>query len=124
MAFPVNETATENISEIEEETTLELISRILHTYAYVAIGALLVLVNIPVFLIVVMRKALRESYLVLAAVFFNGGLTGMSAILVGTKRIFDSIDGENPVGHHQCVLNVCLFSENHSSPLIYCGLKW
>lgn len=43
----------------KEERFLSVISYLLHTYAYLVIGMLLAVVNIPVSLIVMTRKALR-----------------------------------------------------------------
>ncbi|MCP9263956.1 hypothetical protein DINM_007313 [Dirofilaria immitis] len=53
-----------------------------------------------------MRKALRNPYIVLATTFFNSELTGISAILLGVKRIIASINGEQLIDHHKCVLNI------------------
>lgn len=59
-------------------------------------------------------KHSRDLYLVLAFVFFNNGLTGISALSIGIKRIIDTNGGEVLIDHHECVLNVCLFSDKYS----------
>ncbi|CAG9530767.1 unnamed protein product [Cercopithifilaria johnstoni] len=109
MSFAVNETAAEDINVNANEEIIRTIGFILLTYGYVVAGILLTSVNIPVFLLVVTRKALRYPYLVLAVVFFNNGLTGICAILIGTKRIIDIADGEKLIDNHECVLNVYTF---------------
>uniref|UniRef100_A0A0R3RP60 G_PROTEIN_RECEP_F1_2 domain-containing protein n=1 Tax=Elaeophora elaphi TaxID=1147741 RepID=A0A0R3RP60_9BILA len=76
-----------------------------HIYGYLIIGPILVLVNTPVFLVVMMRKALRASYLILAIIFLNSSLTGMSAILVGTKRLLISTVEKQYIVHYNCVLD-------------------
>ncbi|VBB25329.1 unnamed protein product [Acanthocheilonema viteae] len=57
-------------------------------------------------------ECFRGSYFVLAILFLNSGLTGISAILLGTKRLLDVADGEDFIDHHECVLNmpILLFS--------------
>ncbi|VDO76886.1 unnamed protein product [Onchocerca flexuosa] len=111
-----NEVTTENVSIIvnKEGTVPSIISYILRTYAFLVIGTMLTLINIPVFLLIILRKALRSSYFVLAIVFLNNGLTGISAISSGTKRLIDSAHGERQIDHHDCVLNVCLLPKNIS----------
>uniref|UniRef100_A0A1I7VDM2 Transmembrane protein n=1 Tax=Loa loa TaxID=7209 RepID=A0A1I7VDM2_LOALO len=47
-----------------------------------------------------------ERYLVLAIIFLNGGLTGISAILMGMKRWIISAAEELYIAHYDCVLNV------------------
>ncbi|CAG9531146.1 unnamed protein product [Cercopithifilaria johnstoni] len=112
MSFAVNETATERIKNVnanEKEAIVRAISIILHTYGYIVIGIFLTSINIPVFLLVITRKALRSPYLVLAIVFLNNGLTGICAILTGIKRIIDTANGEKLIDHYKCVLNVHTF---------------
>ncbi|KAM3718187.1 Acyl transferase [Dirofilaria immitis] len=104
--FLLNGTTNEGLRNVNKEKLLTIISYILHTYAYLFIGFLLLLVNIPIFLLIVMRKALRNPYIVLATTFFNSELTGISAILLGVKRIIASINGEQLIDHHKCVLNI------------------
>uniref|UniRef100_A0A8R1TMM0 G-protein coupled receptors family 1 profile domain-containing protein n=1 Tax=Onchocerca volvulus TaxID=6282 RepID=A0A8R1TMM0_ONCVO len=87
---------------------LTTINYILSSYAYLVVGTLLILVNIPVFLLVITREALRGSYLVLAIVFLNNGFTGIGAVSVGIKRLIIFHDGEKFINHHECVLNVTL----------------
>uniref|UniRef100_A0A1I7VDS7 G_PROTEIN_RECEP_F1_2 domain-containing protein n=2 Tax=Loa loa TaxID=7209 RepID=A0A1I7VDS7_LOALO len=77
-----------------------------HLYAYLIIGPMLVLINTPIFLLVMIRKALRKPYLVLAVVFLNNGLTGISAVLMGIHRWIVSATEEQYVAHHNCVLNI------------------
>uniref|UniRef100_A0A8R1XRC8 7TM_GPCR_Srx domain-containing protein n=1 Tax=Onchocerca volvulus TaxID=6282 RepID=A0A8R1XRC8_ONCVO len=103
-----NEVTTENLSIIvtKDGIVLSMTSYILRTYAYLFIGTMLTLINIPVFLLIIMRKGLRNSYLILAIVFLNNGLTGITAISSGAKRIIDSAHGERHIDHHDCVLNV------------------
>uniref|UniRef100_A0A8R1XPF2 Uncharacterized protein n=1 Tax=Onchocerca volvulus TaxID=6282 RepID=A0A8R1XPF2_ONCVO len=57
-----------------------------------------------------MRKGLRNSYLILAIVFLNNGLTGITAISSGAKRIIDSPHGKRHIDHHDCVLNLLMNS--------------
>ncbi|VDM12232.1 unnamed protein product [Wuchereria bancrofti] len=106
----VNEVTTQTAKNTvyKEGVVLSLISYVLRTYAYLVIGTMLTLVNIPVFLVVITRKALRNTYLVLAIVFLNNGFTGISSILLGMKRLIDTGSGERSIDHHQCVLNVPL----------------
>uniref|UniRef100_A0A8R1XQI4 G-protein coupled receptors family 1 profile domain-containing protein n=1 Tax=Onchocerca volvulus TaxID=6282 RepID=A0A8R1XQI4_ONCVO len=111
MDIAVNKTIFEdwkNHTNIEDET-LSIVSHFLHLYAYLIIGPMLVLVNIPVFLTVMIRKALRTSYLILAIVFLNNALSGMSAIFIGMKRLIISSLEEHHVVHHDCLLDVPLF---------------
>uniref|UniRef100_A0A0R3RNU5 G_PROTEIN_RECEP_F1_2 domain-containing protein n=1 Tax=Elaeophora elaphi TaxID=1147741 RepID=A0A0R3RNU5_9BILA len=96
----------ENTTYVEELIESD-VSYYLHMYGYVVIGPMLILINTPVFLIVMTRKALRISYLVLAAIFFNSALTGVSAILVGTKRLLISAV-EQYTAHYNCVLDVSI----------------
>uniref|UniRef100_A0A2K6VJ25 G_PROTEIN_RECEP_F1_2 domain-containing protein n=1 Tax=Onchocerca volvulus TaxID=6282 RepID=A0A2K6VJ25_ONCVO len=100
MDLAVNETT------IEDNINLNNQKNILRTYAYLFLGTLITLVSIPVFPLVMIRKALRDPYAVLMVAFFNGGLTGISAILVGIKRTIVSNHGERLVDHQECVLNV------------------
>uniref|UniRef100_A0A8R1TIF7 G-protein coupled receptors family 1 profile domain-containing protein n=1 Tax=Onchocerca volvulus TaxID=6282 RepID=A0A8R1TIF7_ONCVO len=81
---------------------------ILCSCAYLFIGTLLILVNIPIFLLVITREALRNTYLVPAAVFLNNGFTGISAVSVGIKRLIIYRDGEQFIDHHECVLDVTI----------------
>uniref|UniRef100_A0A8R1XRW6 G_PROTEIN_RECEP_F1_2 domain-containing protein n=1 Tax=Onchocerca volvulus TaxID=6282 RepID=A0A8R1XRW6_ONCVO len=108
MDFDINETTTEDANTVVNNGSLllEVVSHILHTYAYLFIGALLILVNIPVFLLVIMHKTLRNPYAILTVAFFNSELTGVSAILLGVKRIIVSVGGERLIDHHGCVLNI------------------
>uniref|UniRef100_A0A0R3RLX1 G_PROTEIN_RECEP_F1_2 domain-containing protein n=1 Tax=Elaeophora elaphi TaxID=1147741 RepID=A0A0R3RLX1_9BILA len=86
---------------------LSEIRYILCTYVLLVVGTML-LINIPVFLIVVNRKALRGPYLVLVVAFLNGGFTGIALISVGLRRIIFTAN-ESLISHHQCVLNVSTF---------------
>nr|CDP95308.1 Bm1295 [Brugia malayi] len=88
---------------------LSHLSHNLHIYGYLIIGPMLVLVNTPIFLLVMLRKALRAPYLVLAVVFLNNGLTGMSAVLMGVQRWIISSVKEQFIVHHDCVLDVPIF---------------
>ncbi|KAK6103526.1 putative integral membrane protein [Brugia pahangi] len=88
---------------------LSHLSHNLHIYGYLIIGPMLVLVNTPIFLLVMLRKALRAPYLVLAVVFLNNGLTGMSAVLMGVQRWIISSVEEQFIVHHDCVLDVPIF---------------
>uniref|UniRef100_A0A8R1TNK2 G-protein coupled receptors family 1 profile domain-containing protein n=1 Tax=Onchocerca volvulus TaxID=6282 RepID=A0A8R1TNK2_ONCVO len=81
---------------------------ILCSCAYLFIGTLLILVNIPIFLLVITREALRNTYLVPAAVFLNNGFTGISAVSVGIKRLIIYRDGEEFIDHHECVLDMTI----------------
>ncbi|EJW76574.1 hypothetical protein WUBG_12518, partial [Wuchereria bancrofti] len=56
----VNEVTTQTAKNTvyKEGVVLSLISYVLRTYAYLVIGTMLTLVNIPVFLVVITRKAL------------------------------------------------------------------
>ncbi|VBB34046.1 unnamed protein product, partial [Acanthocheilonema viteae] len=94
-----------NITVTEEHLISEFVNYFLRTYAYLIIGVLLVVVNIPISLIVITNKALRSSYLVLAVIFLNSGFMGISSILLGVKRLIDTVDGERCIDHHKCVLN-------------------
>ncbi|VIO93552.1 Uncharacterized protein BM_BM1205 [Brugia malayi] len=98
--------ATVNRTEFDD---LKVASSSIHLYAYLIIGPMLVLVNTPIFLLVMLRKALRLPYLILATVFFNSGLTGMSAILMGAKRWIISVVEEQFIVHYDCVLSVAIF---------------
>uniref|UniRef100_A0A0R3S7C5 G_PROTEIN_RECEP_F1_2 domain-containing protein n=1 Tax=Elaeophora elaphi TaxID=1147741 RepID=A0A0R3S7C5_9BILA len=80
-----------------------------HIYGYLIIGPILILINTPVFLIVMIRKSLRDSYLILAIIFLNSALTGMSAVLVGAKRLSIFAIEKRYIVHYDCVLNVSLF---------------
>lgn len=57
-----NEVTTENLSIIvtKDGIVLSMTSYILRTYAYLFIGTMLTLINIPVFLLIIMRKGLRS----------------------------------------------------------------
>ncbi|CAG9539257.1 unnamed protein product [Cercopithifilaria johnstoni] len=112
MSLAVNETATEGIISAnanEEKAIIKTIGIILHTYGYIVVGTFLTSINVPVFLLVITHKTLRSPYLVLAVVFFNNALTGICAILTGTKRIIDTANGEKLIDNHECVLNVYTF---------------
>uniref|UniRef100_A0A8R1XKL0 G-protein coupled receptors family 1 profile domain-containing protein n=1 Tax=Onchocerca volvulus TaxID=6282 RepID=A0A8R1XKL0_ONCVO len=108
MDFDINETTTEDANTVVNNGSLllEVVSHILHTYAYLFVGALLILVNIPVFLLVIMHKTLRNFYPILVVASLNSELTGISAISVGVKRAIVSVGGERLIDHHECVLNV------------------
>uniref|UniRef100_A0A8R1TL93 G-protein coupled receptors family 1 profile domain-containing protein n=1 Tax=Onchocerca volvulus TaxID=6282 RepID=A0A8R1TL93_ONCVO len=99
MDFAVNETTTEDNIVLSNE------KYILCSYAYLFVGTLIILISIPAFPLVMIRKALREPYAILVVAFFNSGLTGISAMLVGIKRTIVSNHGEQLVDHHECVLN-------------------
>uniref|UniRef100_A0A8R1XSW5 G-protein coupled receptors family 1 profile domain-containing protein n=1 Tax=Onchocerca volvulus TaxID=6282 RepID=A0A8R1XSW5_ONCVO len=90
-------------------STMAIMRHFLFIYAYLIIGPMLVAINIPVFLTVMIRKALRTSYLILAIVFLNNALSGMSAIFIGMKRLIISSLEEHHVVHHDCLLDVPLF---------------
>ncbi|VBB34768.1 unnamed protein product, partial [Acanthocheilonema viteae] len=106
MALAVSEIATEIMPTVSnEKLQSSTVNYILYTYAYVVIGILLILINIPTFMVVVNDKALRSSYLVLAVIFLNSGFMGISSILLGVKRLIDTVDGERCIDHHKCVLN-------------------
>ncbi|EJW77331.1 hypothetical protein WUBG_11758 [Wuchereria bancrofti] len=92
-----------------EYDDLKIASNSIHFYAYLVIGPMLVLVNTPVFLLVMLRKSLRLPYLILATVFFNSALTGMSAILIGAKRWVISVVQEQFIVHYDCVLSLPIF---------------
>ncbi|VDN95669.1 unnamed protein product [Brugia pahangi] len=81
------------------------ITYILRTYGYFVVGTMLILINIPAFLLVIIRKALRKTYVVIAVVFLNNGFTGISVILLGMKRLIYSAD-EKLISHHECVLSI------------------
>ncbi|CAG9530092.1 unnamed protein product [Cercopithifilaria johnstoni] len=83
------------------------INSILRTYAYFIIGPIAVIFNIPIFLFVIMRKALRETYIVIAVVFLNSGFTGIGVILIAMKRLSNSND-EKLINHHECVLSIAI----------------
>uniref|UniRef100_A0A182EM92 G_PROTEIN_RECEP_F1_2 domain-containing protein n=2 Tax=Onchocerca ochengi TaxID=42157 RepID=A0A182EM92_ONCOC len=93
-----------NVTNIDVPTS-SIVSYFLHVYAYLIIGSMLLLINISVFLMVMIHKALRTPYLILAVVFFNNALTGMSAILTGMKRLIVSTVEEQYIVHYDCVLN-------------------
>uniref|UniRef100_A0AAF5PWY5 G-protein coupled receptors family 1 profile domain-containing protein n=1 Tax=Wuchereria bancrofti TaxID=6293 RepID=A0AAF5PWY5_WUCBA len=76
----------------------------IHFYAYLVIGPMLVLVNTPVFLLV-MLPFQNFLHLILATVFFNSALTGMSAILIGAKRWSDFVVQEQFIVHYDCVFD-------------------
>uniref|UniRef100_A0A8R1XLR9 G-protein coupled receptors family 1 profile domain-containing protein n=1 Tax=Onchocerca volvulus TaxID=6282 RepID=A0A8R1XLR9_ONCVO len=97
-----------NVTNIDVPTS-SIVSYFLHVYAYLIIGSMLLLINISVFLMVMIHKALRTPYLILAVVFFNNALTGMSAILTGMKRLIVSTVEEQYIVHYDCVLNVPIF---------------
>ncbi|OZC11727.1 hypothetical protein X798_00907 [Onchocerca flexuosa] len=86
--------------------TSSTVSYFLHVYAYLIIGPILVLMNTSVFLVVMTSKALRIPYLILAVVFLSNALTGISAILIGMKRLIISTVEEQYIVHYDCVLNV------------------
>ncbi|VIO95115.1 Uncharacterized protein BM_BM9109 [Brugia malayi] len=89
------------------------ITYILRTYGYFVVGTMLILINIPAFLLVIIRKALRKTYVVIAVVFLNNGFTGISVILLGMKRLIYSAD-EKLISHHECVLSISvLFFTSH-----------
>ncbi|VDM13554.1 unnamed protein product [Wuchereria bancrofti] len=92
-----------------EYDDLKIASNSIHFYAYLVIGPMLVLVNTPVFLLVMLRKSLRTPYIVLAVVFLNNGLTGMSATLMGLQRWTISSVQQQLVVHHDCVFDVRSF---------------
>lgn len=58
--------------------------------------------------------------MVLAVVFLNNGFLGISTVVVGTKRLIDTRNGERFIDHRQCVLNVCLvfFKKKISEPVL------
>ncbi|KAL3995608.1 putative integral membrane protein [Acanthocheilonema viteae] len=115
MAIAINETTVESVNVTANELlpSTTVVNYIFHTYVYIVIGILITLVNFPVFVVVMNNKTLRGSYFVLAILFLNSGLTGISAILLGTKRLLDVADGEDFIDHHECVLNVRLLFEKH-----------
>ncbi|EFO20043.1 hypothetical protein LOAG_08450 [Loa loa] len=98
--------AVNNITVLKGGVALSPINYILRTYAYLAIGTVLTLINIPVFLLVITNKALRDSYLILGVISFNNGFTGIGAILLGMKRLIDTSVGEWDINHHYCAMNV------------------
>uniref|UniRef100_A0A2K6VDK4 G_PROTEIN_RECEP_F1_2 domain-containing protein n=1 Tax=Onchocerca volvulus TaxID=6282 RepID=A0A2K6VDK4_ONCVO len=95
-----------NETTIEDNIVVNNTNNILHIYAYLFVGTLITLVNIPVFPLVIMRKALRGPFAVLLVTFFNSEFTGISAVLLGVKRTIVSFRGERLISHHECVLNV------------------
>uniref|UniRef100_A0A1I7W1N0 G_PROTEIN_RECEP_F1_2 domain-containing protein n=1 Tax=Loa loa TaxID=7209 RepID=A0A1I7W1N0_LOALO len=107
----VSKTAIDDLRNDMDNGTLTLVvvNHDLYIYGYLIIGPMLVLVNTPIFLLVMIRKAFRERYLVLAIIFLNGGLTGISAILMGMKRWIISAAEELYIAHYDCVLNVPIF---------------
>ncbi|MCP9263873.1 hypothetical protein DINM_007238 [Dirofilaria immitis] len=107
MDLVIDEITTERVKIIinEEGAVLSIISYILRTYAYLVIGTLLILINIPIFVLVITCKKLRDRYLVLVVVFLNNGFTGISAILSAMRRLINSANGERYIDHHECVLN-------------------
>uniref|UniRef100_A0AAF5PWU2 G-protein coupled receptors family 1 profile domain-containing protein n=2 Tax=Wuchereria bancrofti TaxID=6293 RepID=A0AAF5PWU2_WUCBA len=111
MNATVNRTGFENLLN-DTNITIALLSNLihnLHIYGYLIIGPMLVLVNTPVFLLVMLRKALRTPYIVLAVVFLNNGLTGMSATLMGLQRWTISSVQQQLVVHHDCVFDLPIF---------------
>ncbi|KAM3718275.1 Free fatty acid receptor [Dirofilaria immitis] len=108
MDLVIDEITTERVKIIinEEGAVLSIISYILRTYAYLVIGTLLILINIPIFVLVITCKKLRDRYLVLVVVFLNNGFTGISAILSAMRRLINSANGERYIDHHECVLNI------------------
>ncbi|EFO21496.2 hypothetical protein LOAG_06992 [Loa loa] len=102
---------TENVTSTVSKGKLPLSygDYFLRTYAYLILGTILIMINIPVFLLVITHKALRKSYLILATVFLNSGFTGISSILLGIKRLIDTANGEQFIDHHKCVINIPIF---------------
>ncbi|VDM11716.1 unnamed protein product [Wuchereria bancrofti] len=110
MDFAINQTITENVNiTANKKKLLPFADYFLRTYAYLIVGTVLIMINIPVSLLVITRKALRNSYLVLGIVFLNNGFLGISSVLLGVKRLIDTADGERIIDHHECVLNVPIF---------------
>ncbi|KAM3718277.1 Universal stress protein [Dirofilaria immitis] len=103
MDLVIDEITTERVKIIinEEGAVLSIISYILRTYAYLVIGTLLILINIPIFVLVITCKKLRDRYLVLVVVFLNNGFTGISAILSAMRRLINSANGERYIDHHE-----------------------
>ncbi|KAL3994056.1 putative integral membrane protein [Acanthocheilonema viteae] len=95
-----------NITNIESSSAVQIS---LHVYGYLIIGPMLILINAPVFVVVMMREALRVPYLILAVIFLNSALTGVSATLVGIKRLIISFFEEQYINHYNCVLDLPLF---------------
>ncbi|VBB35532.1 unnamed protein product, partial [Acanthocheilonema viteae] len=48
-----------NITNIESSSAVQIS---LHVYGYLIIGPMLILINAPVFVVVMMREALRSTY--------------------------------------------------------------
>ncbi|KAL3994057.1 putative integral membrane protein [Acanthocheilonema viteae] len=111
MNFTANITRIEHLVNPADIKTLPLSAMeiFLHLYGYLIIGLMLMLINTPVFVVVMMRKALRASYLILAIVFLNNALTGMSATLVGVKRLIISASEEQYISHYDCVFDLPFF---------------
>ncbi|KAM3719721.1 Short chain dehydrogenase ausT [Dirofilaria immitis] len=111
MDITVNKTEFEDLKNATDVdmSTLSLVSHFLYLYAYLIIGPVLVLVNAPAFLLVMMRETLRFPYMILAVVFLNNALSGMSAISVGLKRLIISTVEEKYIVHYDCVLSVPIF---------------
>ncbi|KAM3719719.1 Mitochondrial group I intron splicing factor [Dirofilaria immitis] len=113
MDITVNKTEFEDLKNATDVdmSTLSLVSHFLYLYAYLIIGPVLVLVNAPAFLLVMMRETLRFPYMILAVVFLNNALSGMSAISVGLKRLIISTVEEQKIAHYDCIFSVCFFSK-------------
>ncbi|VDN85874.1 unnamed protein product [Brugia pahangi] len=110
MDFAINQTIIENVNiTVNKKKLIPFVDYFLRTYAYLIVGTVLIVINIPVSLLVITRKALRNSYLVLGIVFLNSGFLGISSILLGVKRLIDTAGGERIINHHECVLNVPIF---------------
>uniref|UniRef100_A0A0R3S5I3 G_PROTEIN_RECEP_F1_2 domain-containing protein n=1 Tax=Elaeophora elaphi TaxID=1147741 RepID=A0A0R3S5I3_9BILA len=111
MNFTINITRIEHLVNATNIKTLTKsdVNHYSHIYGYLIIGPMLLLINIPVFLLVMTREALRVSYLVLAVVFLNSALTGMSIILVAMKRLMISVAAEEQylLAHYNCIFDNC-----------------
>ncbi|VDK73531.1 unnamed protein product [Litomosoides sigmodontis] len=94
--FQMGQILGENVSAtaIKEKVLPLFANYILCTYGYVIIGVLLMAINIPTSLIMFTHAALRNSYMVLAVVFLNNGFLGVSAAIVGVKRLIDTRNGQ------------------------------
>ncbi|VDK83159.1 unnamed protein product [Litomosoides sigmodontis] len=86
---------------------LSEINYFLRTHAYFVIGPTVIIFNIPVFILIIIRKELRRTYSVIAVVFLNNALTGISVILVGLKRLLFS-PYKRLISHHECTLNLSI----------------
>uniref|UniRef100_A0A0R3RG20 G_PROTEIN_RECEP_F1_2 domain-containing protein n=1 Tax=Elaeophora elaphi TaxID=1147741 RepID=A0A0R3RG20_9BILA len=108
MDLTANDTITQSVNTFvnKEGRMLSAVNYVLRTYAYVFAGVLLIVINIPVSLIMIMRKTLRGSYLILAVLFFNNGFTGIGALLLGMKRLIYADNRRALVNHYHCVLDV------------------